>query len=423
MAKKLQSVRGMPDLLPAAAARQTRAERAWIHAAQQFGYAQIRLPVLEPAELFHRSVGGATDIVEKEMYVFADRNDDLLALRPEQTASCARAAIQHGLVPNQQQRLWYCGPCFRHERPQQGRLRQFQQFGAETFGMEGPGIDAELLLLAEQAWRALDLRPALRINTLGDAAERDAWRAQLVDYFAPHEPRLDDTDRRRLRENPLRLLDSKSETAQELLPDAPRLDAHLGAASRAHFDGLCERLEACGLAYTRDPMLVRGLDYYDRTVFEWDGPTGGAQSALGAGGRYNRLVEQLGGRATPAAGFAIGIERVRDCLADADAAPAVDVYLAVPGAQAQSRAFAEQLALRLRAELPRLRLLVNRDGGSLKAQLRRADKSGARCALIVGDDEAAASRALLKPLRGDGAQRAHAPAELPAALRNILDGE
>lgn len=419
---KLQSVRGMHDLLGADIARQTRVEHAWIHAACAFGYEPIRVPILEPAELFRRSVGAATDIVEKEMYVFTDRGGDELALRPEGTAGTVRAAVQHGLTGTQQ-RLWYCGACFRHERPQQGRLRQFHQFGVETFGMEGPGIDAELILLGSHAFRTLGITPVLRINTLGDADERAQWRTKLVDYFTPHEPRFGDTDRRRLQENPLRLLDSKAPEVAELLPHAPQLDAHLGTASRAHFDALCERLDQLAIAYTRDPTLVRGLDYYDRTVFEWDGPAGGAQSALAAGGRYNRLVEQCGGKATPAAGFAVGIERVRDCCAATDAGSVLDVYLAVPGEQLATRVFAEQLAATLRAELPDLRVRVNREGGSMKAQLRRADKSGAQLALIAGDEEAAAGTVQCKPLRGGEAQQSCTQAECPSVVRTLLDLE
>ena len=421
---KLQSVRGMHDLLPGEAALQARLERAWARAAMQFGYEEIRLPAVEPAALFQRAVGAATDIVAKEMYAFADRSGEELALRPEGTAGCVRAAIQHGLVPNRQQRLWYRSTCFRHERPQQGRLRQFRQFGVEAFGMDGPDIDAELLLLGQRAWRALGLAPVLRLNTLGDAAERAAWRAELVRYFSAAAERLDDDDRRRLRDNPLRLLDSRAPAVRALLPDAPRLDAHLGAASRAHFDGLRGRLDAAGVAYTLDPTLVRGLDYYDRTVFEWDGPGAGAQSALGAGGRYNRLVEQLGGRPTPAAGFAVGLERVRLCLAQ-EPAPGVDAYLAAPGSAA-AEAAALRLAERLRDERPALRLRLNMDGGSLKAQLRRADKSGARAALILGDAEAAAGTVVVKPLRGGGEQRAVALAAAGEALAALLapeDGE
>ena len=418
---RLQSVRGMHDLLPQDVAHQARVEDAWVRAARQFGYEPIRLPVVEPAELFRRSVGESTDIVEKEMYVFEDRGGDELALRPEGTAGCVRAVLQHGMATGSPQRLWYCGPCFRHERPQQGRLRQFQQFGVETFGMEGPGIDAELLLLADHAWRSLDLRPSLRINTLGDVDERERWTARLVEYFTPHEPRLSETDRRRLKENPLRLLDSKSEEVVELLQDAPRLDEYLEAETRAHFDGLCERLEALGVAYVRDPGLVRGLDYYDRTVFEWDGPTQSAQSALAAGGRYNRLVEQFGGRPTPAAGFAVGIERVRDCCAAPSGEAVVDIYLVTPGERLETRTFAEQLAMRLRAELPAARVRVNRDGGSIKAQLRRADKSGALVALIAGDDEVARGQVQVKPLRTATDQRTCAAEEVPAAVRTVLE--
>ncbi len=399
---RLQSVRGMHDILPDEAPVRRRIEQEWIDTAEGFGYEEIRFPLVEPTALFQRSIGEATDIVEKEMYTFEDRNGESLSLRPEGTAGCVRAAIQHGLIPNRQQRLWYLGSFFRHERPQKGRLRQFDQFGVETFGMGGPDIDAEILLLGQHGWQQLGLSPRLVLNTLGGPDERAAWRGQLVDYFSRFESQLEEDDRRRLKTNPLRLLDSKSESIQDLLQEAPRLMDRLGEDSRAHFDAVQEILEAHDVDYTLDPGLVRGLDYYDHTVFEWVEDSLGAQSALGGGGRYDRLVEQLGGRATAAAGFALGLERVRACL-EAEARAAVDAYLVALGEAATVRMRA--LAMQVRQEVPGLRLRMNMEGGSMKAQMRRADKSGARAVLIMGAEELDQHSVTLKFLRGPEPQQ------------------
>ena len=399
---QFQSVRGMHDALPDEAQARRRIEQVWIETAQGFGYEEIRFPVVESTSLFKRSIGETTDIVEKEMYTFDDRNGESLSLRPEGTAGCVRASIQHGLIPNQQQRLWYLGPFFRHERPQKGRLRQFDQFGIETFGMRGPDIDAEILLLGWQGWQRLGLSPRLVINTLGNPDERAAWRERLVDYFSRFESQFEEDDRRRLKTNPLRLLDSKSESTRDLLVDAPRLEDLLGEESRTHFEGLQEILNAHGIDYTVDPGLVRGLDYYDFTVFEWVEESLGAQSALGGGGRYDRLVEQLGGRATPAAGFALGLERIRECL-DTVAVAVVDIYLAALGSAATARMRA--LGMQLREQMPELHVRMNMEAGSMKAQLRRADKSGARAVLIMGDEELNRQSVILKPLRGSGEQQ------------------
>lgn len=399
---RLQSVRGMHDVLPDEAQIRRRIEQVWIDAAGGFGYEEIRFPLVESTALFQRSIGETTDIVEKEMYTFEDRNGESLSLRPEGTAGCVRAAIQHGLIPNRQQRLWYLGSFFRHERPQKGRLRQFDQFGVETFGMCGPDIDAEILLLGQQGWQQLGLSPRLVLNTLGNPDERTAWRGQLVDYFSKFESQLGDDDRRRLKTNPLRLLDSKSESIQALLEEAPRLEDLLGEESRAHFEGLREILDAHGIDYTLNPRLVRGLDYYDFTVFEWVEESLGAQSALGGGGRYDRLVEQLGGRATPAAGFALGLERIRECL-EAEAAAAVDVYLVALGEGETARMRA--LAIQLRQEIPGLRVRMNMEGGSMKSQMRRADKSGARAVLIMGKEELKQKSVVLKFLRRSEGQQ------------------
>lgn len=393
---RLQSVRGMHDVLPDEAQIRRRIEQVWIDAACGFGYEEIRFPLVESTALFQRSIGETTDIVEKEMYTFEDRNGESLSLRPEGTAGCVRAAIQHGLTPNRQQRLWYLGSFFRHERPQKGRLRQFDQFGVETFGMCGPDIDAEILLLGQQGWQRLGLSPRLVLNTLGNPDERAAWRGQLVDYFSRFESQLEDDDRRRLKTNPLRLLDSKSESIQDLLEEAPRLEDLLGEESRAHFEGLREILDAHEIDYTLNPRLVRGLDYYDLTVFEWVEESLGAQSALGGGGRYDRLVEQLGGRATPAAGFALGLERIRECL-EAEATAVVDAYLVALGEGETARMRA--LAMQLRQEIPGLRVRMNMEGGSMKSQMRRADKSGAQAVLIMGAEELSQQSVILKFLR------------------------
>ena len=399
---RLQSVRGMHDVLPDEAQIRRRIEQVWIDAACGFGYEEIRFPLVESTALFQRSIGETTDIVEKEMYTFEDRNGESLSLRPEGTAGCVRAAIQHGLIPNRQQRLWYLGSFFRHERPQKGRLRQFDQFGVEAFGMCGPDIDAEILLLGWQGWQRLGLSPQLMLNTLGNPDERAAWRRQLVDYFSRFESQLEDDDRRRLKTNPLRLLDSKSKSIQDLLEEAPRLEDLLGAESRAHFEGLREILDAHGIDYTLSPRLVRGLDYYDFTVFEWVEESLGAQSALGGGGRYDRLVEQLEGRATPAAGFALGLERIRECL-EAEAAVAVDIYLVALGEG--ETACMRALAMRLRQEIPSLRVRMNMEGGSMKSQMRRADKSGAQAVLIMGAEELSQQSVTLKFLRGSEEQQ------------------
>ena len=417
---RLQSVRGMHDVLPDEAALKRRVEQAWTEVALSFGYEEIRFPIVEPCALFQRSIGEATDIVAKEMYVFEDRNGDLLSLRPEGTAGCVRAAIQHGLVPNQRQRLWYSGPFFRRERPQKGRLRQFHQFGVEAYGMAGPDIDAELLLMGWQGWQRLGLAPQLLLNTLGNPDERAAWRERLVAYFGKYAAQLDGDDRRRLQTNPLRLLDSKSAAAQGLLADAPQLQDLLGTASRAHFEGVREVLEAHGVAYALAPQLVRGLDYYDLTVFEWVVPDLGAQAALGGGGRYNRLVEQLGGRATPAVGFALGLERIFESL-ELESGAALDFYLAALGEAATGRM--RTLAMQLRAQLPGVRIRLNMEGGSMKAQMRRADKSGARAVLIMGEEEVAQSCVVLKPLRGARQQQTVLLDKIVPALAAFLQAE
>lgn len=406
MSRELQAVRGMNDLLPDAVAVWQHVERVTADVLAAYGYREIRFPIVEHTELFARSIGEVTDIVEKEMYSFADRNGDSLTLRPEGTAVCVRAALANGLLHNQVQRLWYQGPMFRHERPQKGRYRQFHQVGVEAFGMPGPDVDAEVILLAARLWRRLGLSGLrLEINSLGSSEARAAYRARLVEHFGQHRGLLDADAQRRLASNPMRLLDSKDPALAPLIAAAPDLLEHLDAGSRAHLDGLCQLLTDAGVAYTLNPRLVRGLDYYNRTVFEWLTDRLGSQDAVCSGGRYDGLVEQLGGQATPAVGWAMGIERLVALVEDAARVPAgsaTDVYAVLVG-DAATRA-GLLLAERLRDALPGLRLTLNCGGGSLKSQLKRADKSGARYALVLGDDELAREQVALKDLRGEGGQ-------------------
>ncbi len=387
-----------------------------------YGYSEIRMPVLEKTELFKRSIGEVTDIVEKEMYSFEDRNGDSLTLRPEGTASCVRACVEHGLLHNQLQRLWYLGPMFRHERPQKGRYRQFHQIGVEAFGMQGPDIDAELILLTARLWRELGLSDVhLEINSLGTSAARATYRDILVAYFSAHLEQLDEDSRRRLNSNPLRILDSKTPEMQALIEAAPKLADHLDQASREHFAGLRAILDAAGVAYRINPRLVRGLDYYSQTVFEWVTDRLGAQGTVCAGGRYDGLVEYLGGRATPAVGFAMGLERLIALLVDLGVQPDVEAahaYLVLVGETAQQQGTV--LGERLRDAVPGLRLQVNCGGGSVKSQFKRADRSGAEWALILGDEEVSNGRLGIKVLRGEPSQETLAEADVMERLRVLV---
>lgn len=418
MSKNIQAIRGMHDILPTQTPIWQFLEGQVRDVLARYGYAEIRMPIVELTELFKRSIGEVTDIVEKEMYTFADRNGDSLTLRPEGTAGCVRAAMEHGLLHNQTQRLWYQGPMFRHERPQKGRYRQFHQIGVETFGLDGPDIDAELILMTARIWHALGIGDlALQINSLGTAPERARYRDELVRYFEADSAALDEDSRRRLYSNPLRILDSKNPAMRELIAAAPSLMDHLGDESLAHFEGVCANLRAVGVNYVVNQRLVRGLDYYSRTVFEWVTTRLGAQGTVCAGGRYDGLVEQLGGRGVPAVGFAMGIERLIAILEEQRAKPlpaALDVYLVLVGEQAQARGLA--LAETLREHLPGLRLLTHCGGGSFKSQFKRADRSAAHYALILGDDELARGRIGLKPLRTDEAQIEVAIDDLVAIL-------
>ena len=422
MAKTIQAVRGMNDILPGDSAAWQYLEATLRGVVHAYGYHEIRLPLLEKTELFKRSIGEVTDIVEKEMYTFEDRNGDSLTLRPEGTAGCVRACMEHGLLHNQVQRLWYGGPMFRHERPQKGRYRQFQQLGVEAFGMQGPDIDAEVIFMTARMWERLGLQGAvLQLNSLGTPAARSAYRAALVEYLRGHAAELDADSTRRLESNPLRILDSKNPDMQTVIAAAPRLPDYLDDESREHFGGLCALLDAAGLSYEINPRLVRGLDYYSKTVFEWVTDRLGAQGTICAGGRYDGLVEFLGGRPVPAVGFAIGLERLLGLLeAGGVELPANEphVYLVLSGAQAERRGmvFADEL----RTAIPGLRLQANCGGGSFKSQFKRADRSGAAFALVMGDDEAAQQSVLLKPLRDRSEQEPLSQQDAPARLQELL---
>lgn len=418
MSSIIQAIRGMHDILPQDTPVWRHVESVLRGILDSYGYQEIRLPLVEKTELFKRSIGEVTDIVEKEMYTFTDRNGDSLSLRPEGTASCVRAVVEGGLLRGQIQRLWYQGPMFRHERPQKGRYRQFHQVGVEVYGLDGPDIDAELILMTARLWRQLgltDLR--LQLNSLGDAAARAAYREQLVGYLGEHRDQLDEDSLRRLHSNPLRVLDSKNPDLQALIDAAPRLADHLDAASQTHFAQLRAGLDAAGIGYEINIRLVRGLDYYGRTVFEWVSDRLGAQGTVCAGGRYDGLVEQLGGNATPAVGFALGLERLVALLQE-DAVPlptfAPHAYLVAVGEAAAQQALL--LAEQWRDACPALRLLVNCGGGNFKTQLKRADKSGAPVALILGDDELQDRRIGIKTLRSDGMQHSARWIDMLAAI-------
>jgi histidyl-tRNA synthetase len=412
----------MNDLLADQMPYWQRIENAARELFADYGYREMRVPIVEHAELFQRSIGEHTDIVEKEMYSFEDRGGDRLSLRPEATAGLVRAAIEHGLLHNQKQRLWTAGPMFRHERPQQGRYRQFHQVDCEAFGYPGPDIDAEVIQISARLWRKLGIRGLrLYVNSLGTPESRKRYRAQLVEFFSGRRAELDADSLRRLDSNPLRILDSKNPSMRAVIEAAPRFIDHLDPGSRSHFDRFLELLAASGIAADVDPRLVRGLDYYTRTVFEWRTTALGSQDAVCSGGRYDGLVEQLGGEPTPAIGWALGIERVVSLMQAAGpespgAAPAV--YLVLSGERAEIAGLA--LAERLRDALPGAGVLANMEGGSFKAQLKRADKCGATIALIVGDDEVKRGVAAVKWLRTEAEQQEWPWDELPRRLAALL---
>ncbi|MGH8461744.1 MAG: histidine--tRNA ligase [Stenotrophobium sp.] len=422
MANLFQSVRGFNDILPADAAIWQHLHRSAAEVFAAYGYGEIRLPLLEHTELFKRSIGEATDVVEKEMFTFDDREGQSLSLRPEGTASCVRAGLEHGLLHNQQQRLWYAGPMFRHERPQAGRYRQFHQLGVEAYGMAGPDVDVEIIALSARLFRRLGLHDlTLEINSLGSAASRSQYRAALVTFLEKHETSLDADSRRRLHSNPLRVLDSKVPATREIVRDAPAILDHLDDESRAHFDGLQQGLHDLGIGFVINNRLVRGLDYYTKGVFEWTTTRLGAQGTVCAGGRYDGLVEQLGGTSTPAVGFASGVERLvlllKSCNAPVpEAAP--HAYLCWLGALAESAA--RKLAEELRDALPELRLVLHAGGGKLQGQLKRADRCGAAVALILGDEETTGRHIQVKSLRIDSQQDRCSWPELPERLEGLL---
>jgi histidyl-tRNA synthetase len=422
--KKIQAIRGMNDLLPSDSVAWQFVEAAVANILRRYGYQEIRFPILESTDLFKRSIGEVTDIVEKEMYTFDDRNGDSVTLRPEGTACCVRACEEHGLLYNQTQRLWYMGPMFRYERPQKGRYRQFHQIGVEAFGMSGPDIDAEILLLSARILGELGVAQfvTLQINSLGDSAARANYKEALVGYLEIHKDQLDADSQRRLTTNPLRILDSKEAGTQALLDGAPVLLDYLDEASQTHFEQLKSLLDAGGVRYHINPRLVRGLDYYGKTAFEWVTDRLGSQSTVCAGGRYDNLVAQLGGKTTPAVGFGIGVERLVLLLQAVDAIPQglekiADVYVVAVG-NVQKEAF--QLAENLRNQLPNLRVINHCGGGNFKNQLKKADKSTAAIALILGEDEITKEVVVVKFLREDQPQQIIPLSEITKFLKTYV---
>jgi histidyl-tRNA synthetase len=412
----------MNDLLPGASGTWRFVESTVRDVIESYGYQEIRVPILEQTELFRRSIGEVTDIVEKEMYTFLDRNEESVTMRPEATAGMVRAGISHGLFHNQRQKLWTAGPMFRYEKPQRGRYRQFHQIDVEAMGYAGPDVDAEIIIMSARMWQELGLsRLVLELNSLGSPETRRKYRESLVNYFSAVKSKLDEDSIRRLEQNPLRILDSKNPDMQELIADAPVMLDYLDDASAQHFAELKVLLDAAGISYSVNPRLVRGLDYYNRTVFEWATDALGSQGAICAGGRYDGLVEKLGGRSTPAIGWAMGVERLvglfEECGGKApDAGP--DVYIVAVGDAALGRGF--EIAENLREAIAGIRIELNLGGGSFKSQLKRADKSGAEFALVLGDDEVAENRAGLKPLRTDQDQASVALADLAVELAGRL---
>lgn len=404
MAKqKIQAIRGMNDLLPTESALWQQVEKIVKNVLNSYGYNEIRTPIVEETALFKRAVGEVTDIVEKEMYTFNDRKDISLTLRPELTAGCVRAGIEHGLLYNQEQRLWYFGPAFRYERPQRGRHRQFHQFGVEVFGLAGPDIDAELILLTARLWKALGIaeHTHLELNSIGSLAARDNYRHALVEFLEQHKDSLDEDCKRRMYTNPLRVLDSKNPSIQELLNQAPKLFDYLDPESKDHFVGLCQLLDANGIKYTVNQRLVRGLDYYNRTVFEWVTNSLGSQGTVCGGGRYDSLVSQLGGRATPAVGFAIGAERlillIQAVNSQLKSDNNIDVYMISSGNN--TRVQAQKLAEKMRDVMPTKRIMTNYGSNDFKKQFSQADKYGAKLAIVIGENEILTNKVVVKNLQ------------------------
>ncbi|GHZ94244.1 histidyl-tRNA synthetase [Vibrio cholerae] len=411
----------MNDCLPTQSPLWQKVEGVVKNVISAYGYSEVRMPIVEMTHLFSRAIGEVTDVVEKEMYTFEDRNGDSLTLRPEGTAGCVRSGIENGLLYNQEQRLWYMGPMFRHERPQKGRYRQFHQCGVEVFGLDGPDVDAELIMMTARLWRELGIAQHVRLelNSIGSLEARANYRTALIDYLEQYQNVLDEDCKRRMYTNPLRVLDSKNPDVQAILGDAPQLSDYLDAESKQHFAGLCELLDAAGIEYTVNQHLVRGLDYYNRTVFEWITESLGSQGTVCGGGRYDGLVEQLGGKPTPAVGFAMGLERLvlmMETLGNTDVRRSVDVYMVTAGEGTMMAGM--KLAEQLREQVPGLRVMTHFGGGNFKKQFKRADKVGAAIALVLGEDEVAAQTVVVKDLAG-GEQNTVAQAEVAKLLAHL----
>ncbi|WP_028388782.1 histidine--tRNA ligase [Legionella fairfieldensis] len=424
MVDKIQAIRGMNDILPHQTPAWRRLEKLFAHCLLQYGYQEIRFPLLENTQLFKRTIGEVTDIVEKEMYTFNDLNGESITLRPEGTAGCLRACLEHGLLYNQQQKLWYTGPMFRHEKPQKGRYRQFYQLGVEALGTSGAAIEVELIAICQRLWTILGIDKAvhLQINTLGELEERQTYRQELITYFKMHFEQLDEDSKRRLDRNPMRILDSKNPDMQHLISNAPQLIDSLGSDSRKRFETLCEGLTKLGISYSFNPFLVRGLDYYGHTVFEWVTDKLGSQATVCAGGRYDALVEHLGGTPTPAVGFAMGAERLLLLLETLAISPETDkipsFFIVATNEEAMQTALL--LAEKLRADNHDWQIITNTAGGSFKSQFKKADKSGADFALILGEEETAHEKISIKNLRNRDEQITILQKDLPDYLRSHL---
>ena len=408
MAKTIQAIRGMNDCSPTESPLWQWIEAQVRQVLNNYGYSEVRMPVVESTPLFARAIGEVTDVVSKEMYTFWD-NDEQLTLRPEGTAGCVRAAIEHGWIYNNEQRLWYMGPMFRHERPQKGRYRQFHQAGVEVFGIANPEIDAELIMLTYRLWKALgiDQHVTLQLNSIGSLEARANYRSALVGFLENHQDLMSDEEKDRLVKNPLRILDTKNPELQKVLDNAPKLLDYLDDESREHFEQLCSLLDAVGIQYEINPKLVRGLDYYNKTVFEWVTSALGAQGTVCGGGRYDGLVEQLGGHATPSIGFAMGLERlvllVQEVNPNVPVKSAVDIYVVYQGEGTTLAAF--ELAEKVRSKLPHLNTMLHCSGGNFKKQFKRADKSGATLALVIGESEVQNKQVVVKHLQGGADQQ------------------
>ncbi len=412
----------MNDCLPTQSPLWQKLENTVKNVISAYGYNEVRMPIVEETNLFSRAVGEETDVVSKEMYTFDDRNGDSLTLRPEGTAGCVRSCIQNSLINRDEQRLWYMGPMFRHERPQKGRYRQFHQCGVEVFGLNGPDVDAELIMMTARLWRELGINEHVRLelNSIGSQEDRADYRTALVAFLEQHIDVLDEDCKRRMHTNPLRVLDTKNPDVQAILGDAPRLSDYLGEESKAHFAGLCELLDAAGIKYTVNECLVRGLDYYNRTVFEWITESLGAQGTVCGGGRYDGLVEQLGGKPTPAVGFAMGLERLvlmLETLELTDVRRSVDVYVVTAGEGTMMAGM--KLAEQLRESVPGVRVMNHFGGGNFKKQFKRADKVGAVVALVLGENEVADNTVVLKDLAG-GEQETYNQAEVAEKIAALI---